>query len=370
MADITMEELHGGRMTSIVEEAVRMLEGSRRPDAMAVLKNMAKQAMGRNVNEKDILFWPAGMLLLGMSDTLSLENSYRPGTPSPTIYDRIRDAAGAHVDAWKQGGAQIRYVDDALAGASFLQLFLTTGDARYRKAADAIASYLMETPKDSEGGIIYAPKHGNDYVLADGIGQTSMFLIRFGRQYMNGMTLGLGVNQLRMFARHGMDKKSGLPYHGYSLQENSKLGILGWGRAIGWLMLGLSEYACGMMPGEGKNPELLDWYNELSERVLGYQRTDGSFSWQVPGMEGHPDSSATGMIIYALARGVRMHVLPERYRSQLMTAGSWLLLQTKEGKVGSSLSSCEDIAVHRQVYENNAWGQGAALAALAELSLL
>ena len=41
-----------------------------------------------------------------------------------------------------------------------------------------------------------------------------------------------------------------------------------------------------------------------------------------------------------------------------------LYLTESSGKVIDSLSPCEDLAVHRQVYGTNAWGQGAVLACL------
>lgn len=38
-----------------------------------------------------------------------------------------------------------------------------------------------------------------------------------------------------------MDEKTGLPYHGYDEKTGMKYGIIGWGRACGWMLLGLSQ---------------------------------------------------------------------------------------------------------------------------------
>lgn len=38
-----------------------------------------------------------------------------------------------------------------------------------------------------------------------------------------------------------MDAASGLPYHGFDSDTGVKYGIIGWGRAVGWLMSGISE---------------------------------------------------------------------------------------------------------------------------------
>ena len=34
---------------------------------------------------------------------------------------------------------------------------------------------------------------------------------------------------------------SGLPYHGYDLKTKVKYGIIGWGRAVGWLLLAMAD---------------------------------------------------------------------------------------------------------------------------------
>ena len=49
----------------------------------------------------------------------------------------------------------------------------------------------------------------------------------------------LAVLQIVNFLSYGMDGKTGLPYHGYDMTDSCKYGIIGWGRAVGWLLRGM-----------------------------------------------------------------------------------------------------------------------------------
>ena len=54
----------------------------------------------------------------------------------------------------------------------------------------------------------------------------------------------------------------------------------------------------------------------------------------------------------------------DKITKALLRMQDFLLLHTDKGSVQKSLSGCEDIGVHRQVYGHYPWGQGAALAML------
>ena len=164
--------------------------------------------------------------------------------------------------------------------------------------------------------------------------------------------------------KHGLDERSGLPYHGYALLDDGavceKRGVLSWGRAAGWLIMGLSEYARWSDTREGDNPSsLVRWYRELSKALLTYQKPEGGYGWQVQAVDGHLDTSATGMIVYGLLNGNGASA------SDVDASLKALLDSTESGRVMSALSSCDDFGVHYQTYGHYPWGQGAALAALA-----
>ena len=114
--------------------------------------------------------------------------------------------------------------------------------------------------------------------------------------------------QLLNYARYGMDVRSGLPYHAYDAENGLKLGIIGWGRAVGWLLLGLSEYLICNPDDE----ELADFTQTILNAVSDRVRPDGMLSWQLDCIEGPLDTSATGMIFYAMLRMNRTLHAPQK----------------------------------------------------------
>jgi hypothetical protein len=132
---------------------------------------------------------------------------------------------------------------------------------------------------------------------------------------------------------------------------------------------------------EADDTLLLDWYKELTTALLTYTRPDGGYSWQVQAVDGHLDTSATGMILYGILNGCGRSDAPcavedmsKEHEQELSPAGSSYAQndmtpgrelferETSEGKVGNTLSSCDDFGVHYQTYGHYPWGQGAGLA--------
>ena len=322
------------------------------------VKDLVKKALGRSVRTKDPFFWHAGMLMVGLVSALECLEKVQD---AKEISDKIKASLEGHVDLWlKKTGGKVSFVDDALAGFALIKAYEITGNEKYKKAADAVSLYLKSAGRDAEGAILYnSGRSGN--IFADGIGQVSMFMAACDDKEFDA------DKQLKLFYKNGMDEESGLCYHGYELKNNfsEKKGILCWGRAFGWLIMG-----AGVNASMGKaNEESLKQFTGLCEAALKYQRKDGGWSWQMQAVDGHIDMSATGMIAYALGYALSNGVFGEddisgRIREALKRAKECIYAHTKSGIVTDSLSSCDDFAVHYQTYGNNPWGQGAALAAL------
>ena len=381
--DRTVDDLLGIMNVSLVQQA----------------KDVVKRFMGRSVRTKDPLFWPAGMLMLGLVSAAEQEDG--------EIKSKCLAAISAHLDMWlKSYDGKIDFVDDALAGVCFIRAYELTHEDKYKEAADKIAQFILTAPRDEQGTIIYNPGRNSANIFADGVGQVSMFMAAYTSAFPDSdIVISSGSRldaskQIKNFFEMGVDKKSGLNYHGYSLHDNQKKGLLGWGRAFGWLYMGVAEAACAAIKSSDEandndekipNSENLDssecqkdcpdkkrcfmnsgfnitgLYRQMSRTALEYQRADGGWSWQIQGTEGHIDMSATGMIAYSLARGYNAGILDnvEDIDSSFDKAAECMLSHTEKGAVLDALSSCDDFGVHYQTYGHYPWGQGAVLAALA-----
>ncbi|MBQ9304724.1 glycoside hydrolase family 88 protein [Butyrivibrio sp.] len=428
--DRTVDDLLGIMNVSLVQQA----------------KDVVKRFMGRSVRTKDPLFWPAGMLMLGLvsaaeqevykQDASSEENDGKAVAMKEhsedeqatvikqldvEIKSKCLAAISAHLDMWlKSYDGKIDFVDDALSGVCFIRAYELTHEDKFKEAADKIAQFILTAPRDEQGTIIYNPGRNSSNIFADGVGQVSMFMAAYTSAFSDSdIVISSGSRldaskQIKNFFEMGVDKKSGLNYHGYSLHDNQKKGLLGWGRAFGWLYMGVAEAACAAIKSSDEandnNDQFRDskisadrgqtndnylkvanngecrgdcpdrkrcfmnsgfnitgLYRQMSRTALEYQRADGGWSWQIQGTEGHIDMSATGMIAYSLARGYNAGILDnvEDIDSSLDNAAECMLSHTEKGAVLDALSSCDDFGVHYQTYGHYPWGQGAVLAALA-----
>jgi rhamnogalacturonyl hydrolase YesR len=396
---------NGNEYEQIVTRTAKELANIMKVTPSQRLKDMVKKLLGRSTRTKDPMFWPSGMLMLGLTEAISNCKD------DPELESTIRKALDAHTHLWQnEYGSRIRFVDDALAGFSMLRLQDGESSESYRKGQEIIREYLKAAKTDSQGAIIYNPGKGNMNIFADGIGQVTMFMAAdtrsrlsadeasFDTQTQNDLNyysasdyvsiIGKIYTQLMNFYYHGRDEKSGLLYHGYLISPDKydadgnalceKKGLLGWGRAHGWMMLGLSEAALlekGLSTKikdkkEWSGFDIIPWFMELCDVAAEYQRIDGGWSWQINAVDGHIDMSATGMIAYSIARAYEGGLFDadetrkEKVKNSLLKTRESMLEHTRNGIVTDALGSCDDFAVHYQNYGNYPWGQGAVLAAL------
>src|SRR5699024_2785693 len=114
------------------------------------------------------------------------------------------------------------------------------------------------------------------------------------------------VLQLTNFLSKGIEQESGLPYHAYDVNNDTKLGIIGWGRGVGWLLIGLVD-SLEYIPETHKDYKYLkNQFEGLVSKVIKYQHESGGYSWQLTAKDGFYDSSATSMISYAISKGINI----------------------------------------------------------------
>lgn len=376
-------EEHKEILGKMAREAVRELDRMAHPGQKEKAKRFVKKLLGRSTAHEDLIFWPAGLLLLGLVEA------------------GHTGEAEHYLDLWFDRGMPVQNPDDALAGAVMILLWEQTGRTRYQEAAEKIRNYLASCRRDSEGAVVYGQKSRNSWIYADGAGQTAMFWAALSRVEKNSRGESVGspesdagagaekkeaaggeenqeeaLRQLALFWKNGLDERTGLPYHGYDAETGLKYGIIGWGRAVGWLLFGLSFLRTGEDREEAAFREAAARLcRSTCERI----RRDGLFSWQLDCLDGPCDTSASGMIYYSL---LRMDLAGEKSREENREnfTGSTPFLTKKQydkaaetlfsmvddtGKIGGSSAECIDFAQYRQQYGSNPWGQGASLAFLA-----
>ena len=377
---------------ALVRTAKADLKELMREDPVRRAKDAVKKLLGRPMRTKDELFWPQGMLLLGLLEAGEIQ--------------AVKD----FFDRWISRGSMVVYPDDALAGYVLVRLYEQTADDRYLEGAHKVAEYLSRTERNEERMIVYQPGKPVQNIAADGAGMAALFLARYAKCLAarpadhrpgdvdvsskekiseNGPAETASAadteiahvayaeecaddarRQVTDYLRCATDAATGLPMHGFDLASGKQKGLAGWGRAAAWLLMGMSE--CGSLDGQTE---------ELIQKVLQYQREDGLIPWHLPA--GDPaDTSASGMAAWSILNFEQNGAAPGIEMKQQDAVGSngadpdmfleaasrillGILPQIGNGVVTGSLGESVDFGVHPQYYGHNPWGQGAALAALA-----
>lgn len=322
--------------------------------------------------------WPQALLAMGL---LQAYEQTKDKTALSSVFSYLR--------RWKNSGYPISHVDHVMNGsvALWTEEILTKEkreDAESlealwicREGADICAGWTKTAKKTADSILAYRSQHP-DWLFADTLGMLCPFACRYGIQKQDKELLNLGIRQLELFFQKGMDEKTGLPYHGYDEKTGMKYGIIGWGRACGWMLLGLSQSILWILEQSAVQPSfqsvaregcnrLLLLQQQLLDSVFAWQRADGGFSWQLQAQEGHRDTSAEGMIGYGawLAAETAAVQHSEQRIPALRRLAATMQTSIQKGYVTDCSGECKGFAEYPQVYGTYPWGSGSTLAFLA-----
>lgn len=310
-------------------------------------RRIKKYIFFRNVPPIDRYSWPNALLAEGLSEGMREDG-------------RSAGILKEYFDGWLRRGLPMYCLDNGANGMPLMDLYEYTGEKKYLDGAGKIAAFLKEHKRDGQGNLPYRVYQAN-HIYADALGMICPFLCRYGKRTEEEKTKELGAGLLIRFLENGMDAESGLPYHGFDSQTGEKQGCIGWGRAAGWLMTGLSGSLPWLLEEGTAGGLLRKRFQELAKAVLDYQRTDGSFAWLLPAKEGPGDTSATAMIACALLEGRRDGLLDDEAEEAVCRAASFVLSCVKDGRVGQCSGECGGFGEYPQRYGSYPWSDGPAL---------
>lgn len=309
----------------------------------------------KNNPKRDPFFWTHAMLAQSLETAGDLETLRK------------------YFDLWIEKGQVIYNIDNVMNGYSLLYVYEQTKEEKYKNAADKLYEYLLQYKKEMKDTIPYR-KHHPTHIYADGLGMIVPFLCRYGKLFGKKDAMELGISLIREFVELGMDEISGLPYHGYDLKNHVKYGIIGWGRAVGWLLLAMAD-SYEYLEEENQN-WLKEVYGKFLVDCLSYLREDGCFSWQLSAKEGPKDTGATAMIGYALQKSMRLGIAKAEneifsqnelkvkngkisdFESCAKLMEQAICNSIKQGKIVDCSGECEGFSQYPQVYGAYPWSLG------------
>ena len=260
-----------------------------------------------------------GVLLEGMDAVWQV-------TANPNDYNYIRDSIDPFLGS---DGTLLTYkaeenqLDNILLGRQLLLLYRTTHDPRYAQAATVLYRQLMHQPRTPSGGFWHKQRYPNQMWL-DGLYMAEPFYAEYASLFHHPEAFRDITHQFVLMQQHALDPATGLLYHGWDeskqqLWANPQTGTSSqiWGRAMGWYLMALVDTLPYYGPHDPSRKALLTILRREASVVVRYQDADTGLWFQVmdkaKASGNYPESSASCMFVYALAKGVRLGYLPHPY---------------------------------------------------------
>ncbi|MEO7497781.1 MAG: glycoside hydrolase family 88 protein [Massilia sp.] len=257
------------------------------------------------------------------------------------VYQRTRDPAilnyiRAYADLFVRPDGSIRdlhhNLDGMHPGVLCLFLYQETGERKYLAAARTMRDIFIGTPdqpstfkRTAEGGYWHKSEdHYKNVMSVDGTYMVYPFLVQYAVVAKEPALLDVATAQILMVASHSFNTKFNLQYHGWDYGKaqpwaNPITGTSSqfWSRSAGWFSMTLVDVLEALPKEHRDYARLLFLYRSLAQGVKAAQKEDG-FWYDVldaPAANGNfAETSGTGMIVYALQKGVNLGLLDGAYR--------------------------------------------------------
>jgi len=280
-------------------------------------------------------------------------------------------------------------MDDIEMGRSLIVLYRVTQDARYYKAAKFLHDQMQQQPKNASGGYWHKQIYPNQMWL-DGAYMSEPFLATYARTFHKPGDMSGVAEQLLLMDSH-MSDRNGLLHHGWDESKqmdwaNKKTGLSPeiWARAMGWYAMALVDVLERMPATDPQRLAIEAVTRRTLSAVIRYQDSQSGLWWQVMDKGGQKgnylEASASCMFVYALAKAIRLGMLP--YSAGENVTRGWAGIQKQFVKPDGTLSGTVKVAglggnpyrsgtydyyVGEAVGDNDSKGVGAYLLAHSEI---
>ena len=241
-------------------------------------------------------------------------------------FDYIRKSMDFYVE---NDGTIKRYrpdeynIDHVNNGKLLLLLYQVTGKEKYKKAADHIREQLRTHPRTSEGGFWHKKIYPYQMWL-DGLYMAQPFYAAYAKLFHEDTAFNDIARQFVLMEKHAADVETGLLYHGWdeSRQQQWADPVTGrspniWGRALGWYGMAMVDVLDHFPDHHWGKDSIVAILNRFAKAVAAVQDEKTGLWYDVPDkpeeVKNYFEASASSMLVYTLAKGVRKGYLDESY---------------------------------------------------------
>lgn len=228
-------------------------------------------------------------------------------------------------------------LDQIQMGRVLLPAFRHTGKEKLRLAAERLALQLGGQPR-TEAGSFWHKKIYPFQVWLDGLYMAMPFWCDYAVAWRQPELLNDVCAQLLRAERQARDRTTGLLYHGWdeAREERWAHPVTGcsphfWSRAMGWYAMALTDVLEVLPVGHPGRGQLIGILHRFISAVCRFQDQLTGLWHQVTdrGAEegNYLEASGTAMLVYAIAKGIRLQYLSGALHSAALAGYQGLLKQ-------------------------------------------
>lgn len=267
--------------------------------------------------------WGEGVLAFGIEQTFRVTGDRR-----------YRDYLRRYLRAHAATGIDVGWSDDTTPALAAVERVMA-GDTEFRPLVDQVASYLMTAPRtERHGALVHLGtsswRHFFPDAWVDSLFHIVPTLMRYSRLTGDPRFKNEAVRQLRLFLNVLQDADTGLCTHAFDDGVVPKRvppfdSRLFWARGNGWMLVALVDALAELSVDDPARRELLDGTRRLEAALRKRQDRSGLFHTVVLDHTTYLETAGSALILYAMARGVRLGVFGAGTRPALRRGARGLL---------------------------------------------
>jgi unsaturated rhamnogalacturonyl hydrolase len=214
-------------------------------------------------------------------------------------------------------------IDHINNGRQLLMLYRVTGKEKYKKAADLLREQLRTHPRTSEGGFFHKKIYTSQMWL-DGLYMGQPFYAEYAKLFGEDSVFNDITRQFVLMETHARDPKTGLLYHGWDESRKQKWAdpVTGrspqvWGRALGWYGMAMVDVLDHFPASHAGRDSIIGILNRFVKAVSSVQDGKTGLWYDIPDLpkkeKNYLEASASSMLVYTIAKAVRLGYVPQKY---------------------------------------------------------
>lgn len=196
-------------------------------------------------------------------------------------------------------------------GTAILLLYQATRKPEYLELAQKVNAFILDGAERHPGERGLGHWSGNHQYWVDTLYMACPLLTGLGKLEQKPEWIDDAAGQILAFAKHLQDERTGLFYHMWDWDKETRTPSL-WARGNGWVLMSIADTMEGMGRKHKSWNALAGMAGRMAAGLSKTQNAGGIWHTILDDPSSYEESSATSMFVYGLLKLVRLKALPAK----------------------------------------------------------